>query len=126
MGTASTMAIIAETLGMMPANSAACPAVDADRLRIAEESGRIAFQLIAKPIRPREVITTESVENALRVLLAIGGSTNAIIHLTAIAGRAGIKVDLKRLNLAQKRRQSVHAPSRSPRCRLVDIGPATS
>ncbi|MFM0376032.1 dihydroxy-acid dehydratase [Paraburkholderia strydomiana] len=98
MGTASTMAIIAETLGMMPANTASCPAVDADRLRIAEETGRIAYQLISKPIRPREVITTESVDNALRVLLAIGGSTNAIIHLTAIAGRAGIKVDLKRLN----------------------------
>lgn len=98
MGTASTMAIIAETLGMMPANSAACPAVDADRLRIAEETGRVAFNLIANPIRPSEIITEKSVENALRVLLAIGGSTNAVIHLTAIAGRLGIKVDLHRLN----------------------------
>ncbi|WP_118185100.1 dihydroxy-acid dehydratase [Paraburkholderia phosphatilytica] len=98
MGTASTMAIIAETLGMMPANSAACPAVDADRLRIAEETGRIAFDLIGKPIRPSEIITAQSVENALRVLLAIGGSTNAVIHLTAIAGRLGIQVDLNRLN----------------------------
>jgi dihydroxy-acid dehydratase len=98
MGTASTMAIIAETLGMMPANSAACPAVDADRLRIAEETGRAAFELIGHPIRPSEVITAESVENAMRVLLAIGGSTNAVIHLTAIAGRLGLKVDLQRLN----------------------------
>jgi dihydroxy-acid dehydratase len=98
MGTASTMAIIAETLGMMPANSAACPAVDADRLRIAEETGRAAFELIGHPIRPGEVITAESVENALRVLLAIGGSTNAVIHLAAIAGRLGLKVDLQRLN----------------------------
>ncbi|CAD6554129.1 dihydroxy-acid dehydratase [Paraburkholderia metrosideri] len=98
MGTASTMAIIAETLGMMPANSAACPAVDADRLRIAEETGRAAFGLIGHPIRPSEVITANSVENALRVLLAIGGSTNAVIHLTAIAGRLGLKVDLQRLN----------------------------
>ncbi|RZF24140.1 dihydroxy-acid dehydratase [Paraburkholderia sp. UYCP14C] len=98
MGTASTMAIIAETLGMMPANSAACPAVDADRLRIAEETGRVAFDLIAKPILPSEIITAQSVENALRVLLAIGGSTNAMIHLTAIAGRVGVKVDLRRLN----------------------------
>jgi dihydroxy-acid dehydratase len=98
MGTASTMAIIAETLGMMPANSAACPAVDADRLRIAEETGRVAFGLIANPIRPSEIITEQSVENALRVLLAIGGSTNAVIHLTAIAGRLGITVDLRRLN----------------------------
>ena len=98
MGTASTMAIIAETLGMMPANSAACPAVDADRLRIAEETGRVAFDLIARPILPSEIITAQSVENALRVLLAIGGSTNAMIHLTAIAGRVGVKVDLPRLN----------------------------
>ncbi|MCC8403984.1 dihydroxy-acid dehydratase [Paraburkholderia sp. MMS20-SJTN17] len=98
MGTASTMAIIAETLGMMPAHSAACPAVDADRLRIAEETGRVAFDLIAKPILPSEIITAQSVENALRVLLAIGGSTNAMIHLTAIAGRVGVKVDLQRLN----------------------------
>ncbi|MBC8750105.1 MULTISPECIES: dihydroxy-acid dehydratase [Paraburkholderia] len=98
MGTASTMAIIAETLGMMPANSAACPAVDADRLRIAEQTGRVAFDLIAKPILPSEIITAQSVENALRVLLAIGGSTNAMIHLTAIAGRVGVKVDLQRLN----------------------------
>jgi dihydroxy-acid dehydratase len=98
MGTASTMAIIAETLGMMPANSAACPAVDADRLRIAEETGRIAFNLVAHPIRPSEIMTAASVENALRVLLAIGGSTNAVIHLTAIAGRLGVKVDLHRLN----------------------------
>ncbi|MGF6963485.1 dihydroxy-acid dehydratase [Paraburkholderia sp. WC7.3g] len=98
MGTASTMTIIAETLGMMPANSAACPAVDADRLRIAEQTGRVAFDLIAKPILPSEIITAQSVENALRVLLAIGGSTNAMIHLTAIAGRVGVKVDLQRLN----------------------------
>jgi dihydroxy-acid dehydratase len=98
MGTASTMAIIAETLGMMPANSAACPAVDADRLRIAEETGRVAFELIGKPVRPSEIITRKSVENAWRVLLAIGGSTNAVIHLTALAGRLGIEVDLHRLN----------------------------
>jgi dihydroxy-acid dehydratase len=83
---------------MMPANSAACPAVDADRLRIAEETGRIAYTLIANPVRPSEIITEKSVENAVRVLLAIGGSTNAIIHLTAIAGRLGIKIDLNRLN----------------------------
>jgi dihydroxy-acid dehydratase len=98
MGTASTMAIIAETLGMMVNNSATCPAVDADRLRIAEETGMAAVRLIKNPIKPSEVITDRSVENALRVLLAIGGSTNAIIHLTAVAGRLGIKIDLRRMN----------------------------
>ena len=98
MGTASTMASIAEALGMALPGSAAIPAVHADRLRAAEASGKRAVELAGKPIRPSEIITEKSVENALRVLLAIGGSTNAIIHLTAIAGRAGIAVDLKRLN----------------------------
>src|SRR5580693_384601 len=94
MGTASTMAAIAEALGMMPAGAAAVPSVDAERLRIAEESGRVAVELIAHPRRPSEIITAPSVENALRVLLAIGGSTNAILHLTAIAGRLGLKIGL--------------------------------
>jgi dihydroxy-acid dehydratase len=98
MGTASTMASIAEALGMALPGSAAIPAVHADRLRAAEASGRRAVELVHNPIRPSQVITHQSVENALRVLLAIGGSTNAIIHLTAIAGRAGVKVDLNRLN----------------------------
>jgi dihydroxy-acid dehydratase len=95
MGTASTMASIAEALGMALPGSAAIPAVHADRLRAAEESGRLAVRMA---IRPSEVITEKSVENALRVLLAIGGSTNAIVHLTAIAGRAGIAVSLQKLN----------------------------
>jgi dihydroxy-acid dehydratase len=98
MGTASTMAAIAEALGMMPANSAAIPAVNADRLRMAEETGRVAVRLIGSGIVPSTIITKESVENALRVLLAIGGSTNALIHLTAIAGRLGLPVELRRLN----------------------------
>ena len=98
MGTASTMASIAEALGMALPGTAAIPAVHADRLRAAEESGRRAVQMAASPLRPSEIITGKSVENALRVLLAIGGSTNAIVHLTAIAGRAGIHVSLKKLN----------------------------
>jgi len=98
MGTASTMASIAEALGMALPGTAAIPAVHADRLRAGEASGRRAVELVKAPIRPSQVITERSVENALRVLLAIGGSTNAIVHLTAIAGRAGVRVDLKRLN----------------------------
>jgi dihydroxy-acid dehydratase len=99
MGTASTMASIAEALGMALPGSAAIPAVHADRLRAAEASGRRAVELTKNPIRPSQIITEKSVENALRVLLAIGGSTNAIVHLTAIAGRVGVKIDLKRLNV---------------------------
>jgi len=98
MGTASTMASIAEAIGMALPGSAAIPAVHSDRLRAAEASGRRAVELVSKPIRPSQIITAKSVENALRVLLAIGGSTNAIVHLTAIAGRVGVKVDLRRLN----------------------------
>jgi dihydroxy-acid dehydratase len=98
MGTASTMASLAEALGMALPGTAAIPAVHADRLRAAEASGKRAVELAAAPIRPSQVITEKSVQNALRVLLAIGGSTNAIIHLTAIAGRAGVSVSLKKLN----------------------------
>jgi dihydroxy-acid dehydratase len=98
MGTASTMACLAEALGMVPLGLGSIPAVHADRLRAAEEAGALAMRLIENPIRPSEIITEGSVENALRVLLALGGSTNALIHLTAIAGRRGIKIDLARLN----------------------------
>ena len=98
MGTASTMACIAEALGMALPDSAGAPAVHADRLRIAEATGLAAYRLIESGITPARVITEKSVENALRVLLAIGGSTNAVIHLTAIAGRLGVPVTLERLN----------------------------
>ena len=99
MGTASTMAALAEALGMTPAGGAAIPAVDADRLRMAEETGRVAVSLIgADHLRPSRIMTEPAFENALRLLLAIGGSTNAIIHLTAIAGRLGLDVSLRRLN----------------------------
>jgi dihydroxy-acid dehydratase len=99
MGTASTMACIAEALGMMLPGTAAIPAVHADRLRAAEASGIAAVHLIGSGRSPDKIITAKSVENALRVLLAIGGSTNAIIHLTAIAGRVGIPISLDRLNV---------------------------
>jgi len=98
MGTASTMACIAEALGMSLPGTAAIPAVHADRLRAAEATGVAAVRLIANPVKPSQVITRASVENALRVLLALGGSTNAIVHLTAIAGRAGIDIPLAWLN----------------------------
>ena len=98
MGTASTMAAIAEALGVSLPGTAAIPAVHADRLRAAEASGRRAVAMIKPPLRPSRIITQRSVENALRVLLAIGGSSNALIHLTAIAGRVGAAVSLERLN----------------------------
>ena len=98
MGTASTMACITEALGMCLPGTAAIPAVHADRLRAAEATGIAAVRLIGSPMTPDKIVNAKSVENALRVLLAIGGSTNAVIHLTAIAGRAGVSVSLNRLN----------------------------
>jgi dihydroxy-acid dehydratase len=98
MGTASTMACLTEALGMALPGSAAIPAVHADRLRVAEESGLRAAELVGSDLTPSKIITPASIENAIRVLMAIGGSTNAVIHLTAIARRRGIRIDLNRLN----------------------------
>jgi dihydroxy-acid dehydratase len=94
MGTASTMALATEALGMMLPGSAAVPAVHAERRRIAERTGARAIALATEQLTPDKIVTPRSITNALRVVLAAGGSTNALIHLTAIAGRAGIKVDL--------------------------------
>ena len=94
MGTASTMACLAETLGIMLPGSATAPAVFADRLRVAEDSGSLAVALARSGVTPDRILTPEAFENALRVLLALGGSTNGLIHLTAIAGRLGIDIDL--------------------------------
>ena len=94
MGTASTMACIAEALGIMLPGGASAPAVTADRIRIAERTGATAVAMIGQKLTPERILTPDAFENALRVLLAIGGSTNGIIHLTAIAGRLGVKIDL--------------------------------
>jgi dihydroxy-acid dehydratase len=98
MGTASTMACLVETLGMALPGSAAIPAVHADRLRAAELSGATAVALARSRVTPEQILTPAAFENALRVLLAIGGSTNALIHLTAVAGRVGVKISLETLN----------------------------
>jgi dihydroxy-acid dehydratase len=98
MGTASTMACITEALGMSLPGTAAIPAVHSDRIVAAEQTGTAAVALIQNPIRPSDIITTGSVENAFRLLMALGGSTNAIVHLTAIALRRGIRISTERLN----------------------------
>src|SRR3982075_1072482 len=98
MGTASTMACIAETLGLSLPGSAAAPAVHADRLRHGEATGMQAVRLAESGTLPTQIVTRESIENALRALIAIGGSTNGLIHLAAIAGRIGINISLRDLN----------------------------
>ncbi len=94
MGTASTMASMAEALGMTLPGNAAIPAPDSRRLQLAEMSGRQAVRLARSGLRPSQVMTEAAFENAIRVLMAIGGSTNAVIHLTAIAGRLGLQLSL--------------------------------
>src|SRR5258708_30777921 len=99
MGTASTMAAIAEAIGMALPGTAAIPAVHADRLRAAEATGKRAVALAREGLKPSRIMNEKSVDNALRVLLAIGGSTNAIIHLPAGARRVGLPISLEKLNV---------------------------
>jgi len=94
MGTASTMTSLAEALGMTLPGCAAIPAADSRRMAIAEESGRRMVQMVHEDLRPLKILTREAFENAIRVDMAIDGSTNAIIHLVAMAGRAGLDLPL--------------------------------
>jgi dihydroxy-acid dehydratase len=98
MGTASTMACIAEALGIAVPGSASPPAVTADRMRAAEASGATAVRLARERLSIDRILTPAAFHNALRVLLAIGGSTNAVVHLAAIAGRMGLRLDLDALD----------------------------
>ena len=98
MGTASTMACIAEALGMTVPGGASPPAVTAARMRIAEMTGTQAVQIARQRLDIGQILTAKAFENAMRVLLAIGGSTNGIVHLTAIAGRMGFEIDLDALD----------------------------
>ena len=94
MGTASTMACVTEALGMMLPGGACIPAVMSERMRNAEASGARAVAIAREKLTPDKIMTPDAFENALTMLLAIGGSTNAIVHLAAMAGRLGIEIDL--------------------------------
>ena len=94
MGTASTMAAMAEALGMTLPGSAAIPAVDARRYQLAEAAGRRIVEMVWEDLRPSRILTRAAFENAIRTDMAIGGSTNAVIHLLALAGRAGVELKL--------------------------------
>jgi dihydroxy-acid dehydratase len=94
MGTASTMTALAETLGLTLPGASSIPAVDANHARMATRCGRRVVEMVWEDLKPRDVLTDESFENAITADMAIGGSTNAIIHLVAMAGRAGIRLQL--------------------------------
>ena len=103
MGTASTMTSLAETLGMTLPGAASIPAVDAAHSRMAAACGRRIVELVWEDWRPRELMTAAAFENAMTVTMAIGGSTNAIIHLLALAGRAKVPLSLARFDEVSRR-----------------------
>ena len=94
MGTASTMAAMGEALGMALPGNAAIPAADSRRAQLAEAAGRQIVTLVESDVRPSSILTSEAFENTVRTLHAIGGSANAVVHLTAIAGRVGLDLPL--------------------------------
>ncbi|HEU5189148.1 MAG TPA: IlvD/Edd family dehydratase [Methylomirabilota bacterium] len=98
MGTASTMAAMAEALGMALPGNAAIPAADARRMALAELTGRRIVDMAREGLKPSRILTPAAFDNAVRADMAIGGSTNAIIHLVAIAGRAGVRLPLTRFD----------------------------
>jgi dihydroxy-acid dehydratase len=103
MGTASTMTAIAETLGLTLSGASSIPAVDSNHARMATRCGRRIVAMVWDDLKPSDILKSSSFENAITADMAIGGSTNAIIHLVALAGRAGIKLDLKRFDEISQR-----------------------
>jgi dihydroxy-acid dehydratase len=103
MGTASTMTAIAETLGLTLSGASSIPAVHSGHSRLASESGRRIVEMVWEDLKPGDILTGQSFDNAITADMAIGGSTNAIIHLTAMAGRAGIKLPLEKFDEISQR-----------------------
>ena len=95
MGTASTMACMVESLGMCLSGAAAIPAVDSRKKSLAQRSGRRIVEMVKEDLRMSKILTRKAFENAIKVNAAVGGSSNFIIHLTAIAGRIGVEVNLE-------------------------------
>jgi dihydroxy-acid dehydratase len=103
MGTASTMASIAETLGLTLPGAASIPAADSNHPRMASAVGRRAVEMVWEDLKPRDLLTRGSFDNALAVFMALGGSTNAVVHLVAMAGRAGVSLTLEDIDAASRR-----------------------
>ena len=103
MGTASTMTSLVETLGLTLPGAASIPAADAGHSRMAEACGRRIVEMVWEDLKPRGILTSGSFDNAIMALMALGGSTNAIVHLVAMAGRAGIKLDLDRFDAMSRK-----------------------
>lgn len=107
MGTASTMTSAAEALGFTLPGAASIPAVDSNHIRMASESGARAVEMVWEDLRPSEMLTNASFENAVTTVLALGGSTNGIIHLTALARRADCALDLRSFDLLSRKTPTI-------------------
>ena len=103
MGTAATMMSVAEALGMTLPGASSIPAPDASHSRMAAASGRRIVEMVWEDLKPTDIMTTPAFENAVMVAMSLGGSTNSIIHLIAMAGRAGAKLDLDRFDALSRR-----------------------
>ncbi len=103
MGTASTMAAAAEALGLTLPGGSSIPAADSSHPRLAAASGRRIVEMVWEDLRPRDLLTTAAFDNAITVAMALGGSTNAIVHLTAMAGRAGVPLALDHFDALSRR-----------------------
>jgi len=103
MGTASTMTSVVETLGFSLPGASSIPAVDANHAKMANRSGRRIVEMVWEDLKPRDILNSASFQNAMVALLALGGSTNGVIHLIALAGRAGLKLTLDHFDELSKR-----------------------
>ena len=121
MFTANTMAAVAEALGMSLPGSATPPAPDARRDEVAEASGRAVVGLIEAGIRPRQIMTKEAFENAIAVVMALGGSTNAVLHLLAIANEAQVELELDDFNRVARRVPHIADTKPHGRYHMVDL-----
>src|SRR5260370_28709189 len=98
MGTASTMTSVAEVLGLSLPGASSIPAVDANHPKMANRSGRRIVEMVWEDLKPRDILREASFNNAIATVLALGGSTNAVIHMLALAGRAGIHLTIDRFD----------------------------
>jgi dihydroxy-acid dehydratase len=121
MFTANTMASVAEALGMSLPGSASPPAVDTRRAQFAEQSGRAVVELLRRGIRPRQIMTKEAFENAIAVVMALGGSTNAVLHLMAIAREARVELALDDFNRVGARVPHIADTKPHGRFHMVDV-----
>src|SRR3546814_4866917 len=106
MGTASTMGAIAETLGLTLPGASSIPAADSGHARMASQTGRRIVEMVWDDLKPSDILSAASFDNAVALAMAVGGSTNCIIHLVAMAARAGVDLPLSRFDEISDRKST--------------------